>query len=164
MKDGSDDLLSRTKLLSLELLQVCLLLKFTRLIFKCRVSIDANITNGSLSIQKYLGWYMHAVFLYQWLVIHSYHMWFNDLQFYLFVGRSCPALVISFEFFVVLLRNQLSSAVQGCLESVNHAFTANFPFIDLVKASLCYALLRSCVSPTAAVFQVGGIVFLSLWI
>lgn len=67
-------------------------------------------------------------------------------------------MVVSFEFFVA----SLSSAVQGCLESVNHAFTANFPFIDLVKAYLCYALLRSCVSPTAAVFQVGDRVFVCL--
>uniref|UniRef100_A0A7I4C4X0 SEC7 domain-containing protein n=1 Tax=Physcomitrium patens TaxID=3218 RepID=A0A7I4C4X0_PHYPA len=50
--------------------------------------------------------------------------------------------------------------LQGCLESVNHAFTTNFPFIELVKAYLCYALLRSCVSPTAAVFQLAVNIFL----
>ncbi|XP_024402161.1 brefeldin A-inhibited guanine nucleotide-exchange protein 5 isoform X2 [Physcomitrium patens] len=49
--------------------------------------------------------------------------------------------------------------LQGCLESVSHAFTTNFAFIELVKAYICYALLRSCVSPTAAVFQLAVNIF-----
>ncbi|KAG0557352.1 hypothetical protein KC19_11G122800 [Ceratodon purpureus] len=62
----------------------------------------------------------------------------------------------------LLSRTKLLSLelLQGCLESVNHAFTENFPFIDLVKAYLCYALLSSCVSPTAAVFQLAVNIFL----
>ncbi|KAG0608013.1 hypothetical protein M758_8G071400 [Ceratodon purpureus] len=61
----------------------------------------------------------------------------------------------------LLSRTKLLSLelLQGCLESVNYAFTTNFPFIDLVKAYLCYALLRSCVSPTAAVFQLAVNIF-----
>ncbi|XP_073391805.1 brefeldin A-inhibited guanine nucleotide-exchange protein 5 isoform X3 [Physcomitrium patens] len=43
--------------------------------------------------------------------------------------------------------------LQGLLEGVSDAFTVNYTFIDFVKAYLCYALLRSCVSPTASVFQ-----------
>jgi guanine nucleotide-exchange factor len=62
----------------------------------------------------------------------------------------------------LLSRTKLLSLelLQGCLESVNYAFTTNFPFIDLVKAYLCYALLRSCVSPNAAVFQFAVNIFL----
>lgn len=44
--------------------------------------------------------------------------------------------------------------VQGLLEGVSDAFTVNYHFIDSVKAYLCYALLRSFLSPTASVFQV----------
>lgn len=98
MKDGSDDLLSRTKLLSLELLQV------------------------------------------------FYYQQFADINIMSMV--SCLCISNS------LFTNKCPGNVQGCLESVNQAFTNNFPFIDLVKAYLCYALLRSCVSPSAAVFQV----------
>jgi len=44
--------------------------------------------------------------------------------------------------------------VQGLLEGVSDAFTVNYTFIDSAKAYLCYALLRSFLSPTASVFQV----------
>lgn len=44
--------------------------------------------------------------------------------------------------------------VQGLLEGVSDAFTVNYHFIDSAKAYLCYALLRSFLSPTASVFQV----------
>eukprot|EP00249_Psilotum_nudum_P022213 c28418_g2_i1 orf=106-4416(+) len=49
--------------------------------------------------------------------------------------------------------------LQGLLESVNHSFTVNFHFIDSVKAYLCYALLRACVSSMASIFELATGIF-----
>ncbi|KAJ7522924.1 hypothetical protein O6H91_18G031300 [Diphasiastrum complanatum] len=52
--------------------------------------------------------------------------------------------------------------LQGLLETVSPSFTVNFAFIDSVKAYLCYALLRACVSSNAAVFQLACGIFMVL--
>lgn len=49
--------------------------------------------------------------------------------------------------------------LQGLLESVSHSFTVDFHFIDSVKAYLCYALLRACVSSTTLIFQLACGIF-----
>jgi Sec7-like guanine-nucleotide exchange factor len=53
-------------------------------------------------------------------------------------------------------RNKLLSLelLQNCLESVNYAFTFNFRFFDLIRAYICYILLRASVSSALLVFQV----------
>lgn len=43
MKDGSDDLLSRTKLLSLELLQVCFLLQYKMNLLLMKANPSAEV-------------------------------------------------------------------------------------------------------------------------
>ncbi|MCO5611871.1 hypothetical protein L7F22_066130 [Adiantum nelumboides] len=49
--------------------------------------------------------------------------------------------------------------LQGLLENVSHSFTVDFRFIDSVKAYLCYALLRACVSSIATIFQLATSIF-----
>lgn len=49
--------------------------------------------------------------------------------------------------------------LQGLLEGVSDAFTVNYTFIDSAKAYLCYALLRSFLSPTASVFQLSSNIY-----
>ncbi|KAI5080659.1 hypothetical protein GOP47_0003842 [Adiantum capillus-veneris] len=49
--------------------------------------------------------------------------------------------------------------LQGLLENVSHSFTVDFRFIDSVKAYLCYALLRACVSSVATIFQLATSIF-----
>ncbi|KAL2613840.1 hypothetical protein R1flu_025532 [Riccia fluitans] len=54
--------------------------------------------------------------------------------------------------------------LQSLLESVGHAFTVNFAFIDSIKAYLCYALLRASVSTDAATYQFACGIFTTLMI
>ncbi|KAG6547191.1 hypothetical protein Mapa_011443 [Marchantia paleacea] len=54
--------------------------------------------------------------------------------------------------------------LQSLLESVGLAFTVNFAFIDSVKAYLCYALLRACVSVDATTYQFACGIFTTLLI
>ncbi|KAH7282739.1 hypothetical protein KP509_35G045800 [Ceratopteris richardii] len=49
--------------------------------------------------------------------------------------------------------------LQGLLENVSHSFIMDFRFIDSVKAYLCYALLRACVSSVATIFQLATNIF-----
>jgi guanine nucleotide-exchange factor len=52
--------------------------------------------------------------------------------------------------------------LQSLLETVSHAFTVNFAFLDSVKAYLCYALLRASVSTDAVIFQFACGIFTTL--
>jgi guanine nucleotide-exchange factor len=52
--------------------------------------------------------------------------------------------------------------VQNCLESVNYAFTFNFRFLDLIRAYICYILLRASVSSALPVFQLAVNVYMIL--
>eukprot|EP00250_Pteridium_aquilinum_P021613 c25178_g1_i1 orf=72-5432(+) len=61
--------------------------------------------------------------------------------------------------FVTRTRMLSLELLQGLLESVSHSFTVDFRFIDSVKAYLCYALLRACVSSVAVIFQLATGIF-----
>jgi Sec7-like guanine-nucleotide exchange factor len=61
-------------------------------------------------------------------------------------------------------RNKLLSLelLQNCLESVNYAFTFNFRFFDLIRAYICYILLKASVSSALPVFQLAVNVYMIL--
>ncbi len=73
------------------------------------------------------------------------------------IGSKCASLIIHVCFLLSWFCNKFLSwdqNVQNCLESVNYAFTFNFRFLDLIRAYICYILLRASVSSALPVFQV----------
>lgn len=49
--------------------------------------------------------------------------------------------------------------LQGLLENISNGSAANLVFLDSVKAYLCYALLRACVSPNLSIFELSCGIF-----
>lgn len=73
------------------------------------------------------------------------------------IGSKCASLIIHICLLLSWFCNKFLSwdqNVQNCLESVNYAFTFNFRFLDLIRAYICYILLKASVSSALPVFQV----------
>ncbi|CAI6008776.1 unnamed protein product [Closterium sp. NIES-65] len=163
MKDGTEDLVLRTKALSLQLLQVGGLpaarVGLAQMAMKDGTE-DLVLRTKALSLQLLQVWVAvpRACLVASaggWVQWSARGEW----------GTSGPVSRLkrhSARDDVQDGEQRMSGKCSGLLESVSREFTLNFAFLDSIKMYLCYALVRAAVSPSDRIHGLACSIFATL--